>query len=262
MENTEYTPKYPLHTLSKALEILNYIKDCSSADGVTLGAISKALKLSKSSTHRILDTLLSYGFLEKSGTGIVSYNLSWNAYKVGSVVPKLHTLNSSGYAAILENMSKALDKTVSISVNEKNMAFVLYKIEPGFSVQPKSFFGQHNPLYASAAGKLFMLNFNKDSILNYFQSTDIKKYTSNTILNYIDFLEELNTIRKNGFSTDNCEYNENTVCVAMPVLDYSGTIVASISVSDKADAITDSFISQVKPHLSDACDRLSSFLGY
>ena len=184
MENKEYLPKYPLQTLSKALEILKYMRETSSSTGVTLNNISKNLGISKSSAHRILDTLLSYGFVEKTSTAIVSYNLSWEAYKTGCVVPDSHTLNASNYVQIVESLSKELNKTVSINIYEKNITYILYKAVPDMVNYVRSFFGEHKPLYATAAGKLFMLNFSTDEILHYFQNTDIKKY--------MDYLKSIN----------------------------------------------------------------------
>lgn len=262
MENKEYLPKYPLQTLSKALEILKYMRETSSSAGVTLNNISKNLGISKSSAHRILDTLLSYGFVEKTSTAIVSYNLSWEAYKTGCVVPDSHTLNASNYVQIVESLSKELNKTVSINIYEKNITYILYKAVPDMVNYVRSFFGEHKPLYATAAGKLFMLNFSTDEILHYFQNTDIKKYTANTILNYIDFLDELKNIKEMGYSIDNQEFEENTICIAMPIRDYTGNIIASISITDHFTKMTKNDIDRLVPYLSKSCDELSSFLGY
>lgn len=262
MENECYTPKYPLQTLSKALEILNYIKDCPSSEGITLNAISKNLGISKSSAHRILDTLLSYGFVEKNNSAITTYRLSWAAYRVGSAVPKYHTLNSSNYVTVLESLSNELQQTVNINVLDGNYIISLYKSDPNNPIPSRSFFGQHSPLYATAAGKLFMLNFTKDEILNYFKNVEIKKYTSNTILNYIDFLEELEKIKTNGFSTDFCEYNENSVCIALPVKDYTSQIVAAVSVTDTPEVMTEERLQIIKPKLESVCKSLSKYLGY
>ena len=67
----EQEPKYPLQTLSKALEILSYMGEKACAQGITLNSLSKSLGISKSSAHRILDTLLYYGFVEKSDSAVV-----------------------------------------------------------------------------------------------------------------------------------------------------------------------------------------------
>ncbi len=258
---TDYTPKYPLQTLSKALEILNFIKDSPSSSGITLSFISKSLNLSKSSTHRILDTLLQYGFVEKSENVITTYRLGWAAYKVGSCVPKYHTLNSSNYAASLEVLAQELKRTATLNVINEYSSMIMYKVDPNATVPSQAYIGQRTPLYATASGKLFMLNFTNEEIRGYFKDTDIKKYTSNTILNYIDFLDELNKIKFNDYAFDNCEYKENTACIAVPVRDYTRKIVAAISITDTPDNMSASHLEQIIPKLKDVCDNLSRFLG-
>ena len=257
-----HMPKYPLHTLSKALEILNYIKDSSSSDGVTLNTISKDLEISKSSAHRILDTLLYYGFVEKNSSVITKYRLSWGAYKVGIAVPKYHTLNSSNYAPLLEKLSQEINKTVTLSVQNEYVTITLYKVESDSYVPLQSHLGKHNPLYATASGKLFMLEFSQEEIRNYFKNTEIKKYTSNTILNFIDFLDELNIVKAKGYSMDNCEYEENTICIAMAIKDYTKKTIAAISISDSAEKMTTEDIKFIKEKLKTTCDTISKYLGY
>ena len=258
----EYNPKYPLQTLSKALEILNYIKDYPSSDGITLNTLSKNLEISKSSAHRILDTLLSYGFVEKSGSTITKYRLSWAAYKVGIAVPKYHTLNSSNYASLLETLSKDVHRTVTLSIPHEYSTITMYKFNSESDMMSHAYLGNHNPLYATASGKLFMLDFTQEEIRNYFKGTEIKKYTSNTILNFIDFLDELNKVKVSGYSIDNCEYEENIMCVAMPIKDYTKRTVAAISITDDAVNMTKGEIASILPKLKEVCDKISKYMGY
>ncbi|MEA5084827.1 MAG: IclR family transcriptional regulator [Lachnospiraceae bacterium] len=261
MENSNYSPKYPLHTLSNALDILNYIAQYPESAGVTIATLSKNLKMSKSSIHRILDTLLSYGFVEKHGNTIINYRLSWSAYKVGKSVPKYHTLNSSNYISILEELSSFTGKTATLNIISDCSTIIMYKIDPNNSIPSQAFLGQHNPLYATASGKLFMLNFSIDEIRMYFKNVPIKKYTSNTILNYIDFLDELNDVKCNDYAFDNCEFSEDKVCIAMPVRDYTRKIVATISISATPQETSTDELLIFAPKLRNACETLSSFLG-
>ncbi|MCQ4726643.1 IclR family transcriptional regulator [Anaerotignum faecicola] len=257
----EYTPKYPLHTLSKALEILNYIKDCPTSNGATLAALSHDLGISKSSAHRILDTLLAYGFVEKTGGAITTYRLGWSAYKVGNSVLKYHTLNSSDYVALLEDLAVKLKRTVSLDILSQYSAIVMYKVDPNNAVPAPNFIGERNPLYATASGKLFMLDFTNEEIRAYFKNTTIKKYTPNTILNYIDFLDELAKIKLRDYSINNCEYREDSFCISMPVRDYTKRIAATISVSAAPQTMGEKEVSEIIPVLREACRHLSKFLG-
>ena len=54
---------------------------------------------------------------------------------------------------------------------------------------------------------------------------------------------------------------ENTVCIAMPIRDYTKRIIAAISISGSAEEITEENIEAFKPILKEACDGISDFLG-
>lgn len=265
MENQIQEPKYPLQTLSKALEILEFMQKHATEGGVTLNNISSSLKISKSSTHRILDTLLYYGFVEKTGSAIVYYQLSWTIYKIGKAVSECHSFETSGYKEIADNLSDELQCSVCLCRRENNTSAVFYSTSPrrpNTATHSRSFFIEHFPLYATASGKLFMLDFSLEEILAYFQTTDIKRYTPNTILNYIDFLENLDETRSQGYAVENKEFDENSVYIAMPIRDYTGKTVATISITDSIDRLEETQVAYLLPKLTDACNTLSAYLGY
>ena len=261
---TLYTPKYPLHTLSHALDILYTLKDCPSSDGMTLNALSQQLCMSKSSVHRILDTLLAYRFVEKTPGVIPSYRLSWGAYQVGFSVPKYHTLNTADYSSMLEKLSHQLQAPTTLSILSQYNSVVICSIAPPGEKHSAALIrmGEHLPLYATASGKLFMLDFTADEIQKYFKTITIKKYTSNTILNYIDFLDELNRIKAQNYSASHQEYLEQVSYVAMPVRDYTKKVVAAISVAITPEEMETQAFTESLTALEDCCRQLSSYLGY
>lgn len=256
-------PKYPLQTLSKAMQILDYMRENAEIPGVTLNSISRNLGISKSSAHRILDTLLYFGFVEKTDSTVVYYQLSWSLYRIGSVVPQRHALESSDYKHQVDALAQKIQRGVCVCVPHENSSMVIYHATPMATERPSwSFFVEHLPFYATASGKLFMLDFSREEVLNYFRTTDIKRYTPNTMLNYIDFLENLEEVRQRGYSLDEQEYDEESVYVAMPVQGYNGKIVAAISIVGSPESMQPDEIEQMLPELSVVCRNLSDWLGY
>lgn len=256
-------PKYPLQTLSKALEVLEYMRQNLSPHGVTLNAVSKSLNISKSSAHRILDTLLHYGFVEKSGTTVICYQLSWTLYQIGSAVPACHTLETCDYRRLIDDLARELGRRVDLCVHRDGASTSIYHADPveTAAAPERTVFVERFPLYATASGKVFMLDFSKEEILHYFQTTDIRRYTSNTILNYIDFLEDLERIRERGYSMENQEYIQGNCYVSMPVRDYSERTIAAVSITLDPDSAAEDLPSLL-PGLHRICDAISEYLGY
>lgn len=256
---TTIAPKYPLHTLIKAIEILQYINN-NKSNRITLNTLSKELGLSKSSTHRILDTLLYYNFVEKTDGPIVYYGLGWNAYRLGAYVPSSHTLENCSYALEADELSSKLNVHVNVNAQRNNLVIVIYNGMIKKEKAEKSFFTEFYPMYATASGKLLMLNYSESDIVNYFEKTDIIKYTENTILNYIDFIEALSEIRKKDYAIDQYEYSEDKFCVAVPIYDYMDNVVASLSITSHMPFEKDILDMYLK-ELTESCKRLSSYLG-
>ena len=68
-------PKYPVQTVSKAIEIINYLSKDTSNRGAGITELSREIGMGKSTIHRILDTLLYYGYIDK--------NWETNRYRLG-----------------------------------------------------------------------------------------------------------------------------------------------------------------------------------
>ena len=74
-----FSPKYPVQTLEKALDIIEILAR-ESGNGVGISELSRRLDIGKSTIHRILDTLSAYGYVDQvSDKG--SYRLSWRMYE-------------------------------------------------------------------------------------------------------------------------------------------------------------------------------------
>ena len=258
--NVSPEPKYPLHTLTKALGILDCISSHAGEDGMTLSSLSKALDMSKSSVHRILDTLLYHGFVDKTGGPIVYYKLGWRLYHIGQSVPSMHLFSQEIYEAMILRLSSEMGHQISVFIEKNAAAVPVFEAYNGSRVVPAGIFDNRLPLYASAPGKLFMLNYTEEEILSYFRNTEVRRHTSSTILNYIEFLEELKTVERNGYAADHQEYMANWYSIAVPVRNYTGRIIAVIAASGK-EAFTDAGREEILLRLSAGAKELSTYLG-
>lgn len=254
-------PRYPLHTLTKAAEILSYIRENAGASGVTLQTLSRSLGISKSSVHRILDTLLYLGFVDKSVGPIVRYKLGWGLYHTGLAVPSMHPFIQDCYETQVLNFSAETGHQVSIFTEKDSYAVPVYEADCGNRVSSGSIFTLKLPLYASAPGKLFMLNYDDEEIRTYFHDTEIRRYTSHTILNYIEFIEELGTVSANGYAEDSGEYQAGVCNLACPIRNHTGKITAAVSISFRSLPPEDEKQS-ILQKLKALCSGLSAYLGY
>jgi IclR family KDG regulon transcriptional repressor len=262
MDNFEHTPKYPVQTLGKALDILNYIKDNPSAEGVSLSEISRELGIGKSGVHRLLDTLMAYNFIEKNSTNATSYRLGWGLYQAGNAVPKQHILSGSNYIGIMERLCKTFSETVNLGLFNNYETIIIHQIEPNRMLRTNTQVGEREPLYCTALGKLFLSQMENDEVLKYYERIKPEKKAANTIISAEEMLEEMARVRKNGFSLDNEEYVDGMTCVAVPVRDFRGKISYGISVSGPTGRMTEEKRREIIGELEKACGEIAAFLGY
>lgn len=262
MDSFEHVPKYPVQTLSKALDILNYIKENNSTEGTSISEISKALDMGKSGVHRLLDTLMAYGYVEKTNINSTAYRLGWGLFDVGNSVPKQHTLNSTSYIPAVEKLCNMFSETVNLGVLNNHETVIICKIEPNIKLRTNTQVGEREPLYATALGKLFMSDFSNEELAWYFENTEIEQLATNTITTLEAMKKELRLIKNQNYALDNEEYFDGMICFAMPIKDFTGKIVSGISISGPAKRMSKEKLSNIHLSLTQTCHELSAFLGY
>lgn len=260
-KSNQYIPKYPVLTLGKALEIINYIKSNAGQDGLNLSEICVGLGMKKSSVHRILDTLYAFDYVEKNAGGN-RYKLSWELYNIGNTVPKQHSLSADECVPVMTQLCKKYTESFTIGVLDKDHVVVTYSVEPNISLKASSSIGEQLPLYATGKGKLFLSQLADNKIYDFYRENRIESFTSSTIITPGKMLNELYDIRENGYSLDKEEHCEGLSCIAMPIMNFEKKIVASISASGPTQRIIPKIDTGLREDLAEACMAISKRLGY
>ncbi len=261
MKRTSYRPKYPVQTLEKSMDILFYMVNHPSATGITITEISEHTGISKSGVHRILDTYLSYRIVEKIGS-TQTYRLGWGLYELGLSVPTTSSLLSTNYAEIISDLCGQVSETVNLGIKSDDEVVIIHKREPVSRLHAVVSVGDRQPMHATGLGKIFLSEFSNQEVVRYYASHEIVQMTENSIMSAEAMVHELEKVRRLGYAMDCCEYDQDLICVAMPIRDYTGGIAAALSVSGYTSHMVESKIAQVVDALRQAVAKLSGALGY
>lgn len=256
-----YRPKYPVQTLEKAIDILLYLKKNASPNGVGIAEISENLNMGKSSVHRILDTLYAYGFVEhmRQGTG---YCLGWGLYDVAQSVLNNHRLSETNYREYVMDICDEFFETVNLGICNNGEVVIICKIEPDRRLRSRVEVGEREPLYCTALGKQFLASFSEEELEKYLSRAPFEKLTEQTLTTGEEIKAELKKVEGQGFSIDYMEFNEDLICIAAPVRDFTKKVVAAISVSLPENRYTEEKGKKIIQTLKEKTDELSEFLGY
>ncbi len=256
-------PKYPVLTVMKALEIIEVLSQDSSNRGVGISELSRKLDLGKSTVHRILETLKYYGFIDKNEE-TNRYRLGWSLYNIGQMVPRQNQLYNLDNTLLIE-LSQKVKETVNVGVVSGSEVVIISKIEGSaenlrVNLQP----GEHEALHATALGKILISEMPEETIRSMMDKDRgrLKKLTHNSITNVDDLIKEIEKTRRQGYAVDNEEFCIGLYCMAMPLRDYTGNIIAALSVSTPYARINETKIKENLEYLKEYSGKISKILGY
>lgn len=258
--NTAEAPKYPVQTVIKALELMEFLAKESGNQGVGVSEVSRELDMGKSTAHRLLDTLQYYGFVEKNPQTNL-YRLGWKLYTIGQMVPIQNQILNLDRSYLVE-LNKRTRETVNLGILKRGESVIISKIDAYSSnlrvvVQPT----EREAVHATALGKVLISEMSDEEIADLVGET-MQGYTAETITTLDKFLEEIRKVRAQGYAVDDQEYGIGLYCMARPVRDYTGKIIAAVSVSAPIARVTEEVRRRNLAALAECCSRISWDLGY
>ena len=122
--------------------------------------------------------------------------------------------------------------------------------------------GAREPLYATGVGKIFMSRMTTSELEDYFSKTKMKRFTEYTIGNRKAMLAELDRIRCQGYAVDEQERSVGVRCIAAPVCNRSGLVIAAISISGPVQLVPVEKLDTLSGKVMESADNISALLGY
>lgn len=241
----------------RLLSILELI--ANQPHGISLAEVSKELNIPKTTALRLLDKLVERGYVEyekqteKYSIGFETILLSMTALSKMEVVEK-----SIPY---LKELSAVTKETTFLGVYYEGEIVYLYKSEGTQSMIINSQLGTRRPVHCTGLGKAIMSGFPIEHVTKVLMEKGMPKMTDNTITSVEDYLRELSDVRLNGYAFDNEELEYGLGCIAAPVYNYTGKVVAAICVSGPIHRVKENKETLVK-ELKEAAMQISRRMGF
>ncbi|MCS7228696.1 MAG: IclR family transcriptional regulator [Candidatus Kryptonium sp.] len=203
-----------------------------------VGEISKILKMHKSTVHRFLRSMEKLGVVEKSEeTG--KYRLGLKLYELGNSV-SLKKIMVDRARIYLEDLHWYLNETVHFATLKNGEVVYLDKIIADRNFVIISEVGRRLPAHCTGLGKAMLAFLPEDKAKRIIREKGLKRFTKNTITDKKKFFEELKRIRERGYAIDNEEIEDGLRCIAAPVFNGEGVVIAAVSVSGPSSRINES----------------------
>jgi len=251
-------PHYPIKVLDKTFNILDVLLEHGSSIHIT--EISKKLGLYPSTIHRILDTLKCRGYVEQDPK-TQKYRLGLKLLELG--MAKLHQIDLVKEAIpYLRELVQKCNETVHLGVVERGEVLYLAKEESSQTIRMISYIGKRAPLHCTALGKILLAYMSEEERKKILEEKGLPRLTENTITNNQELEKELEQVRKQGFALDREENEKNVQCIAAPIRNYQGKVIAALSISSPSFRINEDIQKKLKEELLKTSESLSKRLGY
>jgi len=214
-------------SLHRALEILEYL--LKRGEPATVTQLIGDLGIPKSTAYEIVRTLTEGGFLSAPGRGGGLF-LGRRLYDLGMAYRAKDDLLREG-ARIVEGLRDETGETVQLSVLEDDMLLVLLKQEGIRPLRIISNAGSRVPVNWAAAGRLLVSDMDDAALTRLLKATVRESPTGQAETDIARIIAQIRRFRRLGHAIELNESNEHAGCVAAPVMDRSGKVIAALSVA-------------------------------
>lgn len=247
--------KNQLNAVNRTILILETL---SNLKKINLEQLAKKTELPKPTLIRFLNSLINLGYVYRDENDL--YSLTLKMFSVGS--NSLSHINLIDIATpFIDDLCNHFNETVHMGIMDGDRAVYILKRESSYTIRMYSRVGKRIPLYCTAIGKNLLSDCNQDFLNNYLETTDIKPYTKYT-LNKKELVDQLKIIKERRWAIDDQEHEEGITCIGSSIRDYSGKVVAALSVSWPLFRFEDHKKEDLIKEIVDTCDKISALLGY
>lgn len=254
MANEQLEPQ-SVQVIDRTFAVLELV---SLNGSMSLKDIYSTLGLNKASTLRIVNALVSNGYLDRDSKG--NYSLTFKSYEIG-----IRAVRRVDYITFiretLDKLSDELEVIAQFSVREQNELLCLESFDStrsNFSIYTRV--GMRSQLYATSAGKAILSTYDDDDIKALWSSMEIRAFTPRTIVDFDEFMREIYVTRKRGFAVDMEESESGLFCVGTPLINSKHSAIGAISLS--TNRMTDADLQKISKGLLSQTQRLAYMLSY
>jgi DNA-binding IclR family transcriptional regulator len=252
------TSESPSVAVERALTMLETV--AQSSEGLSNAEISRKLNIPKSSASYILRTLETRGYFARDPeTGKYRVGLKILSLSRGA----LGGIDVRGVALpVMRRLMQQTSLTCHLAVLDGPEAVYIEKVEPETFIRMDTWVGRRMRVHATSVGKAIVAYIPQEELEKILHKSGMEKRTPKTITTLPRLLKELEKVREQGYAVDDEENNPGARCIAAPIFDEQGLIVASIGLSGTTQQVSSQTMPRIVEELKDAARHISMRMGF
>jgi IclR family KDG regulon transcriptional repressor len=222
--------RYTVDAAAKALDLLSAFSVRESR--LSLADLAARTGIPRPTAFRLLTTLEQAGFVTKVNG---EYQPGIKCFVLGNVVAANLDLREKAQAH-LERLRDVTGETVHLAVLDQWQVLYVERLQSPHPIGfMRSRIGAIVPAYCTSLGKTLLAFLPANDVEAWLRTQTLKTMTPGTITSQRRLLKELREIRKRGYGLDEQEHELGVRCIAAPIRDHGGEVVAAISIAGPAD---------------------------
>jgi len=216
-----------IQSLDRGLIILEAV--AKSSVPVPLGRLTGILGIDRSSVFRLANTLKRRGFLANPSSG-KEYILGPSVWRLSRQCDWSKTLATVAHEH-LKSLASATNETAHLAIREGRKALFVDHVATSQVIAISGRTGELLPLYCTSHGKALLVDFDEQGLKALFGMAPFERLTKQTIISVGDLSRACKQIKTRGYALDESEYMDGVRCLAAPIRDHEGGVIASIGIS-------------------------------
>ncbi len=221
-----------LQTTSISLRVIEMLREL---DGGGVTELADALELAPSTVHSHLATLLSNGYVVKTGD---KYYLSLRFLDHGDYVRNRKQAYRVA-ASYTQQLAEETDCRAVFAVEENGRGVYIHTSSGRHAVWKYSTVGKQFYLHQTASGKAILSQYSRSKVTEIIDQWGLPTATENTITDDETLFDQFGTIRERGIAFNYEEQLDGVKAVGVPVNGPKDRVIGAFSVASPANRLTD-----------------------
>jgi len=246
-----------MSVLARGLILLDSLADSGEAG---VAELSRRVKIDPSQVHRALRVLQQREYVEQDAR-TKKYRLASRVVELASSYLKRVDIRAEARPVLL-HLQEITAHTAHLAILSRHYSVIIDQ-ERGPSANSLDIvMGDLAPLHATALGKVLLAYLDKATLEQVFAGLEYDALTAHTVQSEAALRAQLVEIRMRGYATDQEEAYRGVCCIAAPVCNWTGKVIAALSVSGPAWAIEEEHLPALAQRVLAAANALSRRLGH
>ena len=247
-----------VQSLVRALSLLNSIAEAPE-EGTTLTELAQQVGLAASTAHRLLTTLEQERYVRFDPEGRL-WTIGVQAFVTGCAFTRTRSLVSLARPH-MRHLMEETGETANLGVENDGEAVYLAQVECRQMMRVFARPGSRVPLHCSGIGKAILSRMTDKALSKILHQRGMARLTVKTITSPAGLREELERIRGIGYAIDDEEHAVGLRCIAAPIFDETGDVIAAVSVSGPTARMVEDRIAPLGAMVLKTAGAISAELG-